>query len=81
MEVRLEVAVVREELHHLRRPHLLGLVQRPEADVRGRVGGVGEGAGQRVQVVGADGDEGPLPGQVLVQLVLRRVGNVRLLTI
>ena len=106
VEVLLQVAVLREELHHLRRAHLLGLiyglvsascklneiekivqkkchhttylVQRLESDVLRWVGRVGEGAGQRVQVVGADGDEGALPGEVLVQLILgRRIFGLR----
>ena len=47
------------------------LVKWLELDVVGWFGSVGEGSGERVEVVGADGDEGPLSGQVLVKLVLR----------
>ena len=47
------------------------LVKRLELDVVGRFRRVGEGSDERVEVMGADGDEGPLSGQVLVQLVLK----------
>lgn len=60
------------EAHHFGSSHDCGLVERGEGDVVGRAGLVGEGAFDSVKVVGADGDEGTLPRQVLVQLVLQR---------
>lgn len=70
VQVAAEVLVGLVELHQLLAVHLLGLVEGDEADVLGGEGLVGEGALNGVEVVGADGDEGSLPGQVLVKLVL-----------
>lgn len=62
--------------HQFLTVHLLGLVKGDKFDVLGRESLVGEGALNSVQVMGTNGDQGSLTGQILMKLVLQ--GNERL---
>lgn len=62
--------------HQFLTVHLLGLVKGDKFDVLGRESLVCEGALDSVQVMGTNGDQGSLTGQILMKLVLQ--GNERL---
>lgn len=66
------------EGHQLLAIHLLGLVQWDKFNVLRGQGLIGERPLDGVQVVGTDGNQSPLTGQVLVEFVLE--GNERLIT-
>lgn len=65
------------ESHQFLTIHLLGLVKGDKFDVRGRKSLVGERPLDGIQIVGTNGDQGSLTGQILVKLVLQ--GNERLI--
>ncbi|KAI5302025.1 hypothetical protein KEM55_001353, partial [Ascosphaera atra] len=71
VQVLAEVLVLFIEGHQLLAVHALGLVQGRELDVLGRARLVREGALDGVEVMRANGDQGTLAREVLVQLVLQ----------
>lgn len=72
VEVLPQMLILLVELHQLEAVHLLGLVKGLELDISRCARLVGEGALDGVEIMSADCDEGTLPREVLVELILQR---------